>query len=307
MQNENQLKCTVSVGIPAYNEEANIGYLLNDLLAQKEEGYTLEKIYVYSDGSTDATESIVCGIQDERVELVCGPGRMGQAYGQNTIMQMAQSDYLVLLNADIQIKDIAFIQKLIRPLMDEGTELVSVKQMPLQPKTFWEEVLATSVELKDILFGTYNNGSNVYTCHGHARAFSRKLYKEMVFTSSIGEDAYAYLYCVSHGYGYRYIQNTETYYRLPNNFTDHKSQSTRFFQGRNNFGDTFGEGFVRQSMHIPLSVCLKAFIKAVPIILRKPVTAGIYLLLVAFLRMQALFIEAGSETWEIARSSKRLR
>ena len=125
MQNENQLKCTVSVGIPAYNEEANIGYLLNDLLAQKEEGYTLEKIYVYSDGSTDATESIVCGIQDERVELVCGPGRMGQAYGQNTIMQMAQSDYLVLLNADIQIKDIAFIQKLIRPLMDEGTELVS--------------------------------------------------------------------------------------------------------------------------------------------------------------------------------------
>ena len=191
--------------------------------------------------------------------------------------------------------------------MNKEADLVSVKHKPLPARNFFESILVTSVELKSILFETYNKGNNVYTCHGSARAFSKKLYKEMTFRKSVGEDAYSYLYCVFHGYKYNYVQDTEIYYRLPNSFTDHKSQSTRFFKGKSNFGDVFGEGLVYQTMRIPQVSYLLASMKAIPLILRKPITVGGYIFLVCWLRMQAFFGGAVSETWEIATSSKKLR
>jgi len=49
----------ITIGIPAYNEEKNIGNLLNDILNQKLEHNILEKILVISDNSTDKTDEIV--------------------------------------------------------------------------------------------------------------------------------------------------------------------------------------------------------------------------------------------------------
>jgi len=50
---------TVSIGIPAYNEEANIGKLLSSLIKQKEAGFIIKEIIVVSDQSTDKTDEIV--------------------------------------------------------------------------------------------------------------------------------------------------------------------------------------------------------------------------------------------------------
>ena len=48
-------KLTVSVGIPAYDEEANIKSLLEAILQQRQENFILKSIIVVSDGSTDRT------------------------------------------------------------------------------------------------------------------------------------------------------------------------------------------------------------------------------------------------------------
>ena len=51
----NNQKPTIEIGIPALNEEANIGYLIESLLKQDKSGYELKRILVSSDGSTDRT------------------------------------------------------------------------------------------------------------------------------------------------------------------------------------------------------------------------------------------------------------
>lgn len=306
MQQTQSTIYTVSVGIPAFNEEANIGYLLRDVLNQQEEGYRLEQVYVYSDGSTDATESIVCGIKDPRVELIIGPGRMGAAHGQNTIMERATSDALVLLNADIQIKDPLFLHKT-TSLAQSGSDLVAVPHRALPAKTFFEGVLATGLALKDVLFESYRDGQNVYTCHGGARLFSKRLYTQMRFVKSVGEDAFSYLHCLSQGYTYSYINNTYILYRLSDNFADHRRQSTRFFKGKNNFGDIFGSETVRTQMSIPLSIYVRATYRALPIIIKKPIKTVLYVGLVLWLRLESCFGREASETWEIATSSKKLQ
>ena len=48
-------KPTVTVAISAYNEEGNINYFLKSVIKQKIKNFTLKKILVISDGSTDKT------------------------------------------------------------------------------------------------------------------------------------------------------------------------------------------------------------------------------------------------------------
>ena len=46
---------SITIGIPAYNEEANIKYLLKLLLNQKIKNAAIHEVIVVSDGSTDGT------------------------------------------------------------------------------------------------------------------------------------------------------------------------------------------------------------------------------------------------------------
>ena len=50
---------TLSIGIMAYNEEANIGRLLSSLLDQNLTQANLTEIFVVASGCTDRTEKIV--------------------------------------------------------------------------------------------------------------------------------------------------------------------------------------------------------------------------------------------------------
>ncbi len=96
---------TVTVGIPAYNEERNIREILEGILAQEEDGFRIEKIIVASDGSTDKTADIVRSFRDPRIQLIAGRENRGQNYRQNQIIDHTNSDILVLFNADIIIGD----------------------------------------------------------------------------------------------------------------------------------------------------------------------------------------------------------
>jgi len=191
---------TITVGIPAYNEEANIGHLLDDILRQKEEEFFVERVIVYSDGSIDATDEIVRSVSDARVELVVGPGRQGQAVGQNAILERTTSDCLVLINADMRVDDPSFIRKLVQPIAEGVADLTSSNLQPLPPRGFFESVLAIGFRLKNILFESFLDGNNLYTCHGAARAFSCRLYSSLRFLKSVGEDAFSYLSCLEKGY-----------------------------------------------------------------------------------------------------------
>ena len=67
-------KLTVTIGIPAYNEEKNIGRLLKSLSNQKGDDFTLNEIVVLSDGSTDMTNEIVHSQSklNRKVKLLAG-------------------------------------------------------------------------------------------------------------------------------------------------------------------------------------------------------------------------------------------
>lgn len=296
-------KNTVSIGIPAYNEEANIGFLMDDLINQKQKKILIEKIIIFSDSSTDKTIEIVKSINYKKILILNNRKRAGLAAGQNRIIKNTDSDTLVLLNADIRIKDSKFLEKLISPITVGQADLVAPHVEEVKSQSFFEKILLTSTQLKNQTYEEFNQGKNVYTCHGQARAFSKRLYKKIHFPFSIGEDAYSYFYCISNGFKYQYVKDINVLYKLPDNFLDHEKQSIRFFQSQKFLAKKFNRQFVTSEYNIPKILLIKSVLTY---LMKQPIHTILYILIAVYLNVRSYFYKSIGNTWEISKTSKKL-
>jgi glycosyltransferase involved in cell wall biosynthesis len=300
-------KITITIGIPAFNEELNIGYLIKDLLKQKEIGFVIDKIIVASDGSRDRTVQIAKNIKNKKVVVIDNKINVGAATTQNQLCRVAKSDYLLLLNADTLIQDTDFVSKLVSLSKSRNAELVSANLQELEPTSFFEKVLATSMKLKKKAFELFNGGHNLYTCYGPARMLSRDLYQQISFTQSYGEDAYSYLFCLSRGMKYGYAKSALVYYKLPSTFKDHNNQSHRFIESQKRMIHEFGTVFTLREYYLPYI----SIVATLPLFfMHHPFYTSIYLLLFIYSSLTGiikLFSKNTRDTWEVSASTKQLR
>jgi hypothetical protein len=156
---------------------------------------------------------------------------------------------------------------------------------------------------KEITFSNTNDGDNVYTCHGPARAFSKIFYKKMKLKFSYGEDMYSYLFSAQSGNKYHYVKNTHIYYQSPKTFSDHFKQSQRFRISIKIMSDIFGEEFIQNNFKINTSKGLKTFIKRLS---TNPVYLILYLLLNVFISLGLSISKSNQnyQTWPTVKSSK---
>lgn len=295
---------TLTVGIPAYNEEANILQLIDDILKQDYAGLTLKKIIVSSDASSDETDALVKSHKDSRVTLIQNSVREGIAMRLNQIFESTSTDCLVVMNADTRIKDSLFMQKITDPIKN-SIDLTSVRIAEVSGNSYLEKALIFGMDIKRKTVEGINNGMNVYTCCGLARAFSKKLYSTMRFETSIGEDAFSYFYATINLFSYEYITNTSVLYKISSEFNQHQKQTHRFFESQRIMKDRFGEGWVAQEYTIPLRNLINGLIWGFK---EKPMFAALYILSVIFARLSALLrAETTDQTWQIATSSKKVQ
>lgn len=295
-------KASLTIGIPAYNEEANIAVLINELLEQKSQTYVLESIVVASDGSSDRTVEIVKSFNSNRVQVLDNKDRKGAAARQNQLIEYADSDILVLMNADIKLGDSDFIQKLVDKIQ-EGADLVSPNMLCVPPTGVFESIVAFGLHLKNHAFENYKKGNNIYTCHGAARAFSKQLYKKFRFATSISEDANSYLYAVTNGFKYAYADKATCYIKSAGTYKDHLRQSTRNFNGMKILQTKYEPSVVKKAYHLPLAVVAKA---GLVYFVKNPLKLVIYGVLIVSTFLGSKFIKS-SQVWEISKSSKVLK
>lgn len=291
---------TVTVGIPAFNEAGNIISLINDLLNQKQTNYKLRSIVVISDGSNDATDDLVKKLKSKKINLIKNLRRQGKANSLNKIVKKSTSDILVLLDADILISDSQFISKLIKPLIKKTAAITYAKVKEAESKNLFSSILLASMEFKRNIFENWNDGDNIYTAVGRARAITKSLYKKLFFKTSISEDSYTYLFAKTGNYRYQYVRDAVVTYQLPNNFSDHTKQSVRFEHSKIANAKEFNPQLVSQLYKIPPHLYISSFIKSV---FTSP------LLMVYFLIQLPALINGKtkamtSDTWSIANSSK---
>jgi len=95
-------KPSVSICVPAYNEEKNIERLLHALIAQETTAIRINKIIVVSSASTDTTDSIVENIAQDnsQVMLIKQAERQGKAAAINEFLKHIQDEIVVIESAD---------------------------------------------------------------------------------------------------------------------------------------------------------------------------------------------------------------
>lgn len=295
-------KFTVTIGIPAYNEEANILQLLGDIAKQNQKGYIISQIIVVSDASNDDTVSQAMQFTAIPTQIISHKKRVGKSGALNTITAKTKSDALVILDADVYIKDKNFLTKLITPIAQKTADLVAANIGELSPNSILEKMLAASMEFKRSLFTSIRDGNTIYTCHGRGRAFSKKLYKAIHFKSSANEDAYSYLFCIHKGYNYTFIPDAIIWYALPKTLKDHEYQSVRFFHSRTLSESEFGKSFVQEAYTLPKKTMMTSLISFVGV---NPYIVP-YLILMTYLSIKSRFVSQVKNTWHVATSSKTL-
>lgn len=107
----------ISVIVPAYNEEKNIGRNL-DILGQVAR---IDEIIVVDDGSTDETSTIARDFPF--VKLITHETNRGKYQAVRTGVEAAQNDAIVLYDADLIGMKQAYIETLINTF-DQGFEMV---------------------------------------------------------------------------------------------------------------------------------------------------------------------------------------
>lgn len=302
-------KRTVTIGIPAFNEEANIGYLLESLIKQKEEDFKIDKIIISSDGSTDRTVEVVKSVKDSRIKLLDNKKRRGQANRQNQLVKLATSDIFVLLEADTLPANNYFLKNLLQPMMVNKKHNIGIifgNSIPLNPKSFFENIMYFKAALKGRIFLNYESKSWVGASGHRGRAFSKKLVKKISWVDNAPEDTYSFLLCKQIGHEIVYAPKAKIYHRLPVNFKDYYRQYTKFIRGRQALLQYFSQNEIVElnNYKFPISASINELIKAV---IKNPLMMFLYMCTLLMVHLRNLRKENFDPLLDVYMSTKKLK
>lgn len=235
-------KPLISIGISAYNEEQHIENLLRTLISQDNTKFSLQEIIVILDNCSDKTFEKVNKVTDKRISIVNDFERKGKTLRVNQIIDTFVGDILIILDADIEIYDSSFINKVVEAFIEDqeiGLACPSIK--PKKPVNFIQRGIYASVKAYKNYANLIENGNNVFTCVGRALALSRKLAKVTNIPETIfSDDGYLYLHCLKKGFKYLFLETTSVYYSMPKTLSDHIKQNSRFEASSDNLAMFFG-------------------------------------------------------------------
>lgn len=256
----------VSIGIPAFNEEKNILYLLNSLLKQKQVSYQLLEIIVITDGSEDSTPKLVKSIKNPIIKFIEGKKRIGQQLRQNQMITFFKGDVLAVIEADTLPSSDKTIDELIRPFKNKhnlNLGMVVGQSIPLKPQTFLEASMFQGYILKKDVFSKWRNGANLYTSGGHAmKALSRQFLQNFRWVADASEDAFVYLMLKTKGFRVERRTKAITFMRNVTNINDRIKQRAKFESGKKALGKYFDAELIRSEYQIPLGLIISGIMKA---------------------------------------------
>lgn len=294
-------KRSLTIGIPAYNEEQNIKILLERIFEQKIRDAKLEKIIIVSDAGKDRTVEIVKSMNDKRIRIINHNKRVGKAQSINEIIGMTTEDVLVILDADILPKDGQFLHNIIEPIVEnDKIGLVMADTLSAKPVTFFESIIAHSHTLKSDLYKKINGRDNIYLCHGRGRAFSRKFYSKLNFPQDCPEDAFSYLICIQKGFKFSFAEKAKVIFRSPSTIADHIKQSKRFQYSQESLRKHFSSELIKKEYQIPKIYFAETLLKYLII---SPLKTILYLVVNFYIKLFTSN-QYHQSLWEISHTTK---
>jgi len=171
----------LSVIIPAYNEEATIAHVVQQVLKLE----TLFEIIVVDDCSKDKTAEIIRGIaaEEPRVRLLRHDVNRGKTAGLKTAFAEVRGDIVIVQDADLEY-DPSEIPEVIQPILDGKADVVYGSRFLVRKASrvlyFYHFLANKALTFTSNLF-TNINLTDVETGY---KAFRSEIMRNMIITSS---------------------------------------------------------------------------------------------------------------------------
>jgi biofilm PGA synthesis N-glycosyltransferase PgaC len=245
----------ISVGVCAYNEEKNIGFLLENLLTQQDLPSNSE-IIVACSGCTDSTPQIVKDFQgkDTRVKLATEKERKGKARALNYIFERASpSEILILTNADA-LPESGSLRKLIKALDNKKFGAVAARPIPVNKSSKLPNMI---IQLIWDLHHKVSIHESV-KMSGELCALRPSLVNKIP-TNLATDEPYIEMLIRREGHKIAYIPNALVYVKGPENFCEIIKHRRRLWTGHLQIKQMEGFAVSTSDFRKILSTLIKSF------------------------------------------------
>lgn len=253
---------TVTVLIPAFNEEGNIANLLDSILAQTYTSCKLDKIIVMSDGSDDKTDCIVQTYtkSESDIHLVSDGKRMGKTRRLMMMYEMATSDVVIQFDADVVLASRTVINDIVRGLYANNAAAACGDRIALTNNSFTSRLIKHRNDMwrtTRIMMAYQNTIINALSC---ALAMKTKFAKSLRLNPSISSESQL-IYCEvrKRNLIFSFIPTAQVFYKVPDTLDEYIKQSNRFNAEFNILISMYGQA-VRSYDEVPRYIQAKSFI-----------------------------------------------
>ncbi len=297
-------KPTVTIGLPAYNEEKNIEGTVVSLMNQNTDRYTLDELVVVCDGSTDGTVETLKKLQKKypKLKVVDRGKRAGKINAVNYIFHTYNSNILALFDADVLLVGLDVVNNLVSTIESSDVSLVAGIDNPKKPHNFLQELAVSWVSVWDeskrkVDDSLHNFSARIY-------AIRKDYYKNVVIPEEIiCEDQYLYLRSKEMGFKFAIAKNAEIKYNIPDNLRDYIKQSLRFMQYDDIMYEHFGNKIAKY-YYIASKIKRLTLVKR---ILMSPFYLPLSLVLQLYIRLKKKNYREKfvGNSWELISSTKK--
>jgi glycosyltransferase involved in cell wall biosynthesis len=299
-------KYTVTVAIPAFNEEKNIAHIIRMVLKQKQINFTLSQLTVYDDKSTDRTVLIVKKLNKQYplISLVEGQIQHGKMFLLNEIFKHARHDITIVLDADIGLVGDHFIEQLISPIiMNSTVNMVVANEAPLQAKTLIGKILRASFVLWDYVRLSVPNQDHVQNFYGAATAYRSSFAKTLQIPENLADERLYIFLMAKKTNSFRFLKNVKIVYWPITTIYDFVKISERSFGTKQQeLEKIFGKD-IETSCKIATKYKMIGIIKS---LYYQPIYTPLALMVSYFLNKAAMRnTKRKSMLWEISTSTKK--
>jgi len=262
----------VSVGICAYNEEKNIGRLLNNVLFKQALPVDSEVLVVCS-GCTDNTPRIVREFaeKDSRLKIHFEEKRSGKASAINYILSHATGDFIILISADTLPKKGSF-SRLTAKVQKSNVGIVCGNPVPINPPS---SLVGRIVQLLWSFHGHVFEQLNDSGLARHATELFciRKGIVNSMPAGTVNDDAYLAVETKKRGWLIKFDSKSQVLISGPGTFHEYFEQRRRIIFGHFQIKKLTGESSQYLVHLLPLhplqtlKLCLWLFAKYDPVTL----------------------------------------